>query len=91
MASTIVTQQNSDLNAAPVLLKDTPFASEWHIQDWQRSGSNLFPIPIANSNQNAFLTRSLAGGSSYTATLVAPGTANSRGMVMVTPHGTPTT
>lgn len=66
-ADAIVTQQNSDLNAAPVLLKDTPFASDWHIQDWQRSGSNLFPIPIANSNQNAFLTRSLAGGSSFLA------------------------
>ncbi|EEA28895.1 hypothetical protein EYB25_000192 [Talaromyces marneffei] len=59
--------QNKDFNAAPILLKDTPFAADWLIQDWQRSGSLLFPIPIANSNKNAFLTRSLAGGTSFLA------------------------
>lgn len=55
---------NYEPNAAPVLLKDTPFAADWTIEDWHRSGSQLFPIPIANSNKNAFLTRSLVGGGS---------------------------
>lgn len=60
--------ENKDsFNVAPILVKDTPFAADWHIQDWRRSGSNLFPIPISNSHQNAFLTRSLAGGSSFLA------------------------
>jgi hypothetical protein len=59
--------QADEYNAAPVLLKDTPFANDWLIQNWHRSGSLLFPVPIANSNQNAFLTRSLAGGPSFLA------------------------
>lgn len=55
------------LMTAPILLKDTPFAADWNTQNWHRSGSVLFPIPIANSHQNAFLTRSLAGGPSFLA------------------------
>lgn len=66
-ADASATHKNNEFNAAPILLKDTPFAADWLIQDWQRSGSLLFPIPIANSNQNAFLTRSLAGGTSFLA------------------------
>lgn len=65
--NTVLTSENHEANNASILLKDTPFAGDWLIQDWHRSGSHLFPIPIANSNQNVFLTRSLAGGPSFLA------------------------
>ncbi|KAL1969660.1 hypothetical protein VTN77DRAFT_8213 [Rasamsonia byssochlamydoides] len=48
----------------PILLKDTPFANDWNIQDWHRNGSRLFPITIVNSNKNVFITKSYSGGAS---------------------------
>lgn len=42
----------------PILLSDTPFAEDWVIQDWGRDGSPLFPVSIANSEQNVFITGS---------------------------------
>lgn len=55
-------------NARPVLLKDTPFANEWNIQDWHRDGSRLFPITIVNSDKNVFITKNPSdGGSTFLA------------------------
>lgn len=67
-ASTFQFQPNSTpppnygTNAAPVLLKDTPFSSEWDVQDWGRGGTPLFPISIVNSNKNVYITSHAGGG-----------------------------
>ncbi|CRG83778.1 hypothetical protein PISL3812_01134 [Talaromyces islandicus] len=72
-ASTFRFQPNSPpspdygANAVPVLLKDTPFSSEWAVQDWGRGGTPLFPVTIVNSNKNAYLTRHTAGGQTFLA------------------------
>lgn len=70
-ASTFQFQPNSPpppdygANAAPVLLKDTPFSSEWAVQDWGRGGTPLFPVTIVNSNQNVYLTSHAGGGPTF--------------------------
>jgi hypothetical protein len=70
-ASTFQFQPNSPpspdygVNAAPVLLKDTPFSSEWAVQDWGRGGTPLFPVTIVNSNKNVYLTSHAAGGPTF--------------------------
>ncbi|KAH8696606.1 putative endo-1,3(4)-beta-glucanase [Talaromyces proteolyticus] len=58
---------NFDPQSTPVLLKDTPFASEWAVQDWGRGGTPLFPVTIVNSDKNVYLTRHPAGGLTFLA------------------------
>lgn len=56
-----VNEDAHTMNPQPILLKDTPFANDWNIQDWHRNGSRLFPITIVNSDKNVFITKSSSG------------------------------
>jgi hypothetical protein len=66
---TTTIQGSLSANSVPsksILLKDTPFANDWNIQNWHRKGTEIFPITTVNSNQNVFITKShLRGHSTY--------------------------
>ncbi|KAL1972867.1 hypothetical protein VTN31DRAFT_6409 [Thermomyces dupontii] len=51
--------------AQPILLKDTAITKDWLIQDWHRPGSRLFPVSIANSEKNVFISRTPGSDSTF--------------------------
>ncbi|EFR01880.1 hypothetical protein MGYG_04880 [Nannizzia gypsea CBS 118893] len=48
---------NADSNEFHRTLAGSRFIEDWDIQNWNREGSALFPIPIKNSHHNVFIVR----------------------------------
>ncbi|EFE43821.1 endo-1,3(4)-beta-glucanase, putative [Trichophyton verrucosum HKI 0517] len=48
---------NADSNEFHPTLAGSRFIEDWDVQNWNREGSALFPIPIRNSHHNVFIVR----------------------------------
>ncbi|KAM5457388.1 hypothetical protein MaudCBS49596_000583 [Microsporum audouinii] len=48
---------NADSNEFHPTLTGSRFIEDWDVQNWNRKGSALFPIPIRNSHHNVFMVR----------------------------------